>query len=244
MPYTTFDNKSSKCDIIKLYNQAKVFSNKASFLHWYFSNRSNVKVLDVGFFGHGLCSSHKEWPHRLIKERVASCFGIDINPDVQLLDPKEFDYKICDAENFYFDEPFDVIFAGDLIEHLSNPGNFLESCRRNLTEDGELLILTPNPYFLEWILQKVFLYNEPKVNPEHCCYFNPPTLTELARRYGFVVNQIYFLRRLGLPSMPGQFEKLFSFAFSVVNKFTKRFMETYVFVLQKSAPLVSEKETR
>jgi len=50
-----------------------------------------------------------------------------------------------DAEFIPFrSKSFDIIVAGELIEHLSDPKRFLEECHRTLTDEGVLIISTPN----------------------------------------------------------------------------------------------------
>jgi SAM-dependent methyltransferase len=42
---------------------------------------------------------------------------------------------------------FDTIVAGELIEHLDNPGLFLTAVRRHLKPGGKLILTTPNPFY-------------------------------------------------------------------------------------------------
>src|SRR5271169_783526 len=39
---------------------------------------------------------------------------------------------------------FDVVIAGDIIEHLSNPGQMLDGIKRFCTGDTQIVITTPN----------------------------------------------------------------------------------------------------
>jgi ubiquinone/menaquinone biosynthesis C-methylase UbiE len=85
-------------------------------------------------------------------------------------------------------QKFDVIVAGSIIEHLSNPGLMLDSIRSFCYSDGEkeskLIIVTPHVWGLLQFLRVAFTRNE-AVNPEHTCWYSVPTLTELCSRYGF-----------------------------------------------------------
>jgi 2-polyprenyl-3-methyl-5-hydroxy-6-metoxy-1,4-benzoquinol methylase len=90
-----------------------------------------------------------------------------------------------DAQTYVSPEPYDVVFAGDLIEHLSNPGQFLECSHRNLVSDGRLVLSTPNTCSFAKLARVVARRtNETPVNPEHTCYYTPQTLTHLASRHG------------------------------------------------------------
>lgn len=79
-----------------------------------------------------------------------------------------------------------MVFAGDLIEHLPNPGLFIDASHDNLVAGGRLVLSTPNTFsFAKLTRVLVRRTNEPPVNPEHTCSFSPATLTHLASRHGF-----------------------------------------------------------
>jgi len=46
--------------------------------------------------------------------------------------------------NLFSENSFDAIIAGDLIEHLKYPWQFIETCYRLLTSEGKLILTTPN----------------------------------------------------------------------------------------------------
>ena len=96
--------------------------------------RNTDVVLDVGFVGQGVTESDPNWVHNLLKKSAKEVYGIDLDFDATQF-PEPY-YLKQSAESFDFPVKFDVIFAGDLIEHLSNPGLFLDSCKRNLKQGG------------------------------------------------------------------------------------------------------------
>ena len=102
----------------------------------------NDTVLDVGFWGQGLKIDSPNWAHKFLLGRAKDVYGLDMNYDTTKINNAEH-YKKGNAENFNFDFKFDIIFAGDLIEHLSNPGLFLWSCAGNLKDGGRIIITTP-----------------------------------------------------------------------------------------------------
>src|SRR3989344_2076395 len=88
----------------------------------------NKKVLDVGCVEHDIKNKNKEriWVHDFLRKHTKQVIGIDIlKKDIDILRKQKYDVHFQNAESFHFDEKFDVIFAGELIEHLSNPGVFL-----------------------------------------------------------------------------------------------------------------------
>src|SRR3989344_3969940 len=92
-------------------------------------------VLDVGCIEHDLDRKNKEriWVHDFLRENAKNVTGIDIlEDDIKKLKWQGYDVHCMNAEKFNFNKKFDVIFAGELIEHLSNPGLFLEKCKKHL----------------------------------------------------------------------------------------------------------------
>ena len=104
---------------------------------------------------------------------------------------KGFNVIHGDACNFDLGRKFDVIIAGDLIEHLDNFSGFFESCKRHMHEQSRLLISTPNPWFWKNIV-KACLYKEVPNNAEHTCWLCPRTLRQLVRRHRMDIGEIMF----------------------------------------------------
>jgi SAM-dependent methyltransferase len=93
------------------------------------------------------------------------------------------------------DETFDVIIAGEMIEHLSNPGLFLKGIKRFMNQNTKLVITTINAYcamrFLVYALRGKGGSNEP-VHPDHVFYYSYSTLNLLLRRENYTVEQFLF----------------------------------------------------
>lgn len=96
-----------------------------------------------------------------------------------------------DAQNFTLDRQFDVIVAGDLIEHLENQAGFLESCKRHLKPDGKIVVSTPNPWFWKYLLLAV-IHREVPNNAEHTGWFCPRTYRQLCERFDLELTGIEF----------------------------------------------------
>jgi len=98
-------------------------------------------------------------------------------------------------EEVDLDEKFDVIIAGEMIEHLNNPGMFLQGIQRFMNADTSLVITTVNAYsalrFLIYGLHGKGGYNEP-VHPDHVYYFSYKTLNLIVERAGLAVEDFYF----------------------------------------------------
>ena len=96
---------------------------------------------------------------------------------------------LCDLErldHLDLDGTFDVIVAGEIIEHLNNPGLFLKGIRRFMTKDSVLIVTTVNAY----CAMRFFYYGargkrgriEP-VHPDHVAYYSYTTLKLLIERH-------------------------------------------------------------
>ncbi len=101
----------------------------------------------------------------------------------------------ADAEFMKLNEKFDLIIAGELIEHLSNPGLFLDRAREYLKEGGRLILTTPNPWdWTRFVRAMLRLPSTPA--QDHVCWYDKETIANLLSRYGFTVERVEFIPRL------------------------------------------------
>jgi len=148
-------------------------------------------VLDIGSINHAFQPklSRRGWTFEYLQAAAREVRGVDIEA-AEVAKAQAAGYPIVEgnAETYRSDRRHDVVTALDIIEHLSNPGRFLERARENLKPGGLLVLATPNAFsFRE--LTRVFggFTNDPRVHPQHVCFFTPRTLKELARRAGFTL---------------------------------------------------------
>jgi 2-polyprenyl-3-methyl-5-hydroxy-6-metoxy-1,4-benzoquinol methylase len=173
----------------------KIYKNKKDFVDNNFNDAKSV--LDVGFWGQGLGVDDNNWVHMLLVKKNLDVYGVDLDFDISKLPQDIKKYKKESAEKFSLDNPVDIIFASDLIEHLSNPGLFLDASRRNIVNGGKLIITTPNTFSLFNIIEK-FFKAEPTVNKDHTCYFNKKTITQLLQKNQWEVLDIDYIYSLEL----------------------------------------------
>lgn len=92
-------------------------------------------------------------------------------------------------------ETFDVIVAGEMIEHLNNPGLFLSGIQRFMGRESILLLTTINAYcgmrFIQYGLRGKGGVQEP-VHPDHVAFYSYSTLSLLLRRHGLTVDEFLF----------------------------------------------------
>ena len=138
--------------------------------------------------------------HVLISKVTNELWGVDLNSEaIEYLKTKEIpnlytgDVEKLTEAGLPSEKKFDVILAGELIEHLSNPGLFLAECLKLLKPEGELILSTPNAFTIKRA-PRVLLRNEATA-PDHTFYSTYSTLNQLLSRSGFEIVdiQVYYL---------------------------------------------------
>jgi len=161
-------------------------------------------VLDVGaaeLVGTVHQFKMERWPHQIIKGMARSVCGLEKSPEqISALRRMGFNIVQGDAEEFDLGTSFDVVFAGELIEHLSNPGKFLRCVRKHLRPGGLLLITTPNRFSIK-ALWSILIRNEVerycKPIDGHVAYYDIWSLKELLEREGFTVTELGYYMWVG-----------------------------------------------
>jgi 2-polyprenyl-3-methyl-5-hydroxy-6-metoxy-1,4-benzoquinol methylase len=201
----------------------KLYKNKKELIEDVVS--ANDIVLDVGFWGQGVRIDDKNWVHAILKNRVKKVYGLDVDFDETKFSAEH--YKKCSAEKFFFDIKFDIIAAFDLIEHLSNPGLFLDAAADNLKDNGVLVITTPNCFNLFNLSEKI-TKNEPTVNRDHTCYFNKKTIKRLLEKNGWELKRLSYLYTQNV-NFKQSYKKIFlNGIYWLLSKITNKFIETIV----------------
>lgn len=146
-------------------------------------------MLDVGCAGHIPKPGSSYWLHGKLREKFPSITGIDVNEgNINKLKALGLDdLFVASAENFDLNRRFDTIVAGELIEHLANPGLFLQECSEHLKPQGRVVLTTPYAFSLLYIIYAFFKFPKTCENGEHCSWFCVETLTQIIQRYGYKV---------------------------------------------------------
>ncbi len=158
---------------------------------------------------------------RRICEINPDTVGIDIDErGVAILRQQGFHARTADAMTMDLGERYDVIVAGELIEHLANPGLFLCNMARHLAPGGTLVITTPNPFYFGHVW-KIWRYGRPRVHEEHVCWFDPMTLCRLCGGSGLDPYAVHWIRPAGmsvLKTWPQFFRGYFAQSFLLLAK--------------------------
>lgn len=142
---------------------------------------SKSKLLDVGC-GLG------EFLRYAKKVRLGiELYGVDFSERAikfnQEMDGREISYAVRSAYSLGFDDgSFDIVTAGEVLEHLDEPERFIKEARRVLKPDGRLLLTLP--------------YEDRVKDPEHVRYYYRSDLIDLLSPY-FRFVEVFPIRPLG-----------------------------------------------
>lgn len=181
-----------------LKGKIKIVEDRWKFIEKYVRDKT---VLDVGcaeLIAITNDSTKKDrWLFEKIKKVARDVVGTDINEEqVKVLQGLGHNVVLADAERTDLHQIFDAVLAGELIEHLSNPGLFLDNMKRHLNENGVLIITTPNRFDFFTFLKSFLFDRIPKYEKniaKHVSYFDINSLKSLAERYNFrLVDYSYY----------------------------------------------------
>ncbi len=148
--------------------------------------------------------------------------GMDIDEQgIEQMRLRGLTVTVGDAQALAARAEFDTVLAGELIEHLENPGLCLERCRRALKPGGRLLVSTPNVFSVMLALMYLKDYDK-AFNPEHSAWFCPQTLRELVSRSGLRLSRLLFVDDLEPELVDSRFYKAFCLSWKAARPLLPR----------------------
>lgn len=168
-------------------------------------------VLDLGCAGHDKFEKHTardQWLHEQIRQVAKRVVGVDLDADgVAFLRERGYEVVVGDLERLEGlpdPGPVDLIVAADVIEHLSNPGRFLDGAHRFFGPGTSMVLTTPNAFY--W---RNFVYTwqrRERVRSDHTCWYSHQTLQQLLERHGYRVESdlMSLLRPADFPVRSGK----------------------------------------
>lgn len=155
------------------------------------------RVLDLGCVQHDPAQASTEWwLHAHLVRAAASVVGVDLlAPAVAALHARGYQVVAGDACHLDLGEQFDVVVAGELIEHVDEPGPLLASARVHLRPGGRLILTTPHAFFAYHVAEAWLLDPRRRWNPEHVAWYEPFTLGNLLARHGFRMTTCTYMTR-------------------------------------------------
>jgi SAM-dependent methyltransferase len=158
-------------------------------------------VIDLGFVDEGQMDSkrgHGLWLHEIVSAEARACVGLDSDEaGVARANARGFNALVADVEDAealaaLALEPAEVVLAGELIEHLDRPGDFLEAVKVLVAPGGSLVLTTPNAHALTNVFGA--LLRRELVNADHVAWLSWRTATTLLERHGWLLEQVAYYR--------------------------------------------------
>lgn len=185
----------------------------------------NKVVLDVGFLGENKKVEFSSL-HNFIIKNSKEVWGLDIDKDrIHKLREKGYNVIYDDVQKLEnlakLNKKFDVIIAGELIEHLESPDVFLDDIKKFLNENGILILTTPNMFSLRYIVRHtVFGQESPYWNDRnaeikygHVIGFSKMLLENLLLRKEYKIVELNYTIKDEYTGIKGNMEKLISSVF-------------------------------
>lgn len=155
--------------------------------------KKSLKILDVG------CSIGEV--AKFFMDMGNEVYGIDVCEDaLKEAEKKGVKTRFHDCEEPlpYGPETFDIVYAGQILEHIYDTDGFLKECERVLKKGGLLILSTPNIASLPSRVRLLFGFYPKWVAPspehyqpgDHIRAFTKSVLKDLVERCGFRVEKI------------------------------------------------------
>jgi glycosyltransferase involved in cell wall biosynthesis len=170
-----------------LPGQLRVTTDRKCFVADYCRGK---RVLHMGCVDSGMTRerlTQGSFLHAMLLESAARVWGVDNNAEgINYLQGLGMRDLFChDAEelgSLRLDEAPDIIVASEILEHMDNPGAFLEAAKGF---GCEVLVSVPNAYSYRAICE--ISKGWELVHEDHNCYFSYTTLRALVAKHGYEV---------------------------------------------------------
>jgi 2-polyprenyl-3-methyl-5-hydroxy-6-metoxy-1,4-benzoquinol methylase len=165
---------------------------------------NGLRLLDIGC-GHGFLITEA-------KARGALVYGVEPSiKHAKRLSEQGFEVFAGTLEQFIAEQSvsYDIVTSSHVLEHSSNPGQFLKYASSLLAEDGLLCAEVPNA---DW--QTIYGRHPVSIHTAHLCYHTERSLRALFETSGLrVISTTYGLnggsvRAVSVPGQPATLEKM------------------------------------
>ena len=157
----------------------------------------NRKVIHLGCCDH-LCVIEEKirtnkWLHAKISNKAEKCIGIDINDEAVKLSSRYSDNIICgnilEEINEISIEQWDDLLIPDVLEHISNPVEFLSKIKENYKNTIERIIVSVPNAFSKY--QFIRLNNNIEcINSDNRYQFTPYTIAKVLNDAGYRIDKL------------------------------------------------------
>jgi SAM-dependent methyltransferase len=147
----------------------------------------HVGFADAGF--RGMQERNEAWLHAHLDRTAKELVGLDVDAE-GVADARERGYEAyvadcCDPADLRRLDlaPADLVLAGEVIEHLDDPGGFLDGLHALVAPGGRLVVTTPNA--TGWLNPLAALVGYEINHPDHVATYTWRTLSNQMARHGW-----------------------------------------------------------
>ena len=160
--------------------------------------KSSSSILDIGS-GYGFFLQE-------MFNRGYNITGIEISKEKRKISLKVSNVKVLDI-NLYKDNKelpiFDCITLFHVLEHISDPTQFLKVIKKHLSNNGKLIIEVPNVD--DMLLKECKQYKDFYWQRAHLFYFNVKTLEKIVKNSNFVTVDVSYVQRYSIENFMNWF---------------------------------------
>lgn len=188
----------------------------------------DFRVLEVGCdLGANLLEIKNKYPNCMV-------YGLEINEAAVSIAKYVADVKTGDIEQkcIPFEETFDYIIFGDVLEHLHNPQEIIKYCKEKLTEHGSIIACIPNLMhisIMQQLLNGKFQYQDTGLlDRSHIHFFTYYEILSMFQEEGFIVEEV---RSVSEPLTEEQ-ERLIGKLLELSNHVDEHMYNTFQYVVR------------
>ncbi|MEJ0075800.1 MAG: class I SAM-dependent methyltransferase [Alphaproteobacteria bacterium] len=195
------DRLGAQFDLVKRATAALQLEEIAVYLRKRGQIADRMSLLEIGC-GHGNMLLEA-------RDRGYDVHGLEYSADAARVANRKLGADVVRVgaigESTFAEGSFDICILADVIEHVRDPANFVQTVQRVLKPGGAIFIATPS---IDSWSARLLGRHWMEYKPEHLFYFNATTITRLLERSGFESVAISSGRKiLTLDYVIGHFDK-------------------------------------
>jgi len=178
-----YDTKKENNDVLRWIFR-RIYKKKENYILSYFKKKNSISLLDMG------CGTG-EFLINLKSDRFRK-YGIEINYDgFRACKDKNLDVFNQDVTMIDFKgKKFDVITLWHVLEHLSNPRDVFGRLKNILSDDGIIIVQTPNPRSLGFRYGRENWFHLD--SPRHLNIFDKKSVNYLCKLSGLKIVRVKY----------------------------------------------------
>jgi len=191
------NNSEARSKALQVLVQRRAIHTDVDLMDYLVQRIGAKRVLDIGVVSHTMdYVTRKGWRHAIVAQHAGYCLGLDILEEpVRKLSELGYNVRVADAtSDADLGEFFDIVFIGDVVEHVDNPVNLLKFAGRHLAVGGSILVATPNPFSRKFY-RRFRREGTSVVNLDHVAWITPSMAMEIGRRAGLELAHYHLVKK-------------------------------------------------